>query len=74
MNVNLTKWVIFMKDKQKISGPDVGIIASVIGIMASILVIVLNLIDGESIGVGIGLLCFSIFNLALNFRNKKSEK
>ena len=40
----------------KITGFDVGIIFSVIGIIASILVIIIDALKHESVGVGIGLL------------------
>ena len=52
----------------------VGIILSAIGIIASIGVIVLNLIDGERIAVGIALFCACSATLATNVRNKKDKK
>ena len=51
-----------MKKKRKITGPDVGIIFSIIGIIASILVIILDALKSESIGVGLGLLIFDYFH------------
>lgn len=63
-----------MKNKQKITGPDVGIIFSIIGIIASILIIILNIIKKESAGVGIGLLIFCILALSTNIKNKKDDK
>ena len=48
--------------KKKITGSDVGIMFSIIGIIASIIVIIINAIKTESIGVGIGLLLFCIFS------------
>ena len=59
---------------KKITGPDVGIILSIVGIIASILVIVINVIKEESAGVGIGLLLFCILTLSTNVRNKRNEK
>ena len=60
--------------KKKISGFDVGIIFSIVGIIASILVIIINLLKNESVGVGIGLLLFCILTLSTNVRNKRNEK
>ena len=60
--------------KKKINGYDVGIVFSIIGIIASILVIIISFIKKESIGVGIGLLLFCILSLSYNIRNKKNEK
>ena len=59
---------------KKITGPDVGIVLSIVGIIASILVIILNAIEKESIGVGIGLLLFCLLTLSTNFKNKKDNK
>ena len=63
-----------MKNKKKITGADVGIIFSIIGIIASILLIILNIIKKESAGVGIGLLIFCILALSTNIKNKKDDK
>ena len=60
--------------KKKITGSDVGIIFSIVGIIASILVITINALNNESIGVGIGLLLFCILTLSTNVRNKRNEK
>ena len=62
-----------MKNK-KLTGSDVGIIFSIIGIIASMLVIFINVLKNESAGVGIGLLLFCILTLSTNIRNKKNEK
>jgi len=62
-----------MKNK-KITGFDVGIIFSIIGIIASVLVIVINVLKNESVGVGIGLLLFCILTLSTNIRNKRNER
>ena len=59
---------------KKITGPDVGIILSIVGIIASILVIVIDIVKKESVGVGIGLLLFGILTLSTNVRNKRNEK
>ena len=63
-----------MKKKKKLTGSDVGVIFSVIGIIASIFVIIINALKNESIGVGIGLLLFCILTLSTNVRNKRNEK
>lgn len=60
--------------KKKITGSDVGIIFSIVGIIASVLVIVINVLNNESVGVGIGLLLFCILTLSTNIRNKRNEK
>ena len=52
-----------MNNNNKITTPDVGIIFSIVGIIASVLVIILNVIEKESVGVGIGLLLFCFFNI-----------
>jgi len=59
---------------KKVTGADVGIIFSLIGIIASILVIVINVFKHESVGVGIGLLLFCILSLITNTKNKIREK
>ena len=58
---------------KKISSSDVGIIAASIGMIASIVVIIINALQKESIGVGIGLLFFCILSLTTNVRNKRNE-
>jgi len=63
-----------MKNKKKISGYDVGIICSIIGTIASLLVIVINTINKESITVGIGLLLFCFISLIINKNGKRKEK
>ena len=63
-----------MKNKKKITGPDVGIICAVVGIIASILVIIINALKKESVGVGIGLLIFCLLSLSTNIKNKKENK
>ena len=60
--------------KKKITGSDVGIIFSIVAIIASILVVIINALNNESIGVGIGLLLFCILTLSTNARNKRNEK
>lgn len=60
--------------KKKITDIDVGIVFSFIGIIASILVIIINTIKNESVSVGIGLLLFCILALSTNVRNKKNKK
>ena len=58
---------------KKISSSDVGIIAASIGRIASVVVIIINALQKESIGVGIGLLLFCILSLSTNVRNKRNE-
>lgn len=60
--------------KKKITGSDVGIALSIVGIIASILVIIIDAINKESVGIGIGLLLFCILSLSTNVRNKRNEK
>ena len=62
-----------MKNK-KITGSDVGIVLSIVGIIASVAVIVIDYMNKESIGVGIGLVCFCCISLSTNIRNKKMNK
>ena len=61
-----------MKNK-KINGYDVGIIFSIVGIVASIIVIIIDIIKKESVGVGIGLVIFCFLSLITNIRNKKRD-
>ena len=61
-------------NNKKIIGFDTGIIFSLVGIIASILVIIINALKNESVGVGIGLLLFCILTLSTNVRNKNKEK
>ena len=58
---------------KKISSSDVGFIAASIGMIASVVVIIINALQKESIGVGIGLLLFCILSLSTNVRNKRNE-
>ena len=62
-----------MKNKKKMTESDVGIIFSIVGIVASILVIIINALKRESIGVGIGLLIFCFLTLSTNIKNKKDN-
>ena len=63
-----------MKDRKKLSGTDMGIVLSIIGIIASVAVIVMNFIDGESKAVGIALFCSCTATLSINVRNKRNDK
>ena len=63
-----------MKNSKKITGPDVGIICSIVGIISSILVIIINALKKESAGVGICLLVFCFLSLSMNIKNKKDNK
>ena len=62
-----------MKNKQ-INGYDVGIIFSIIGIVASVLLIILKVLDNESFGVGLGLLLFCTLSLITNVRGKRKDR
>ena len=61
-----------MKNK-KINGYDVGIVFSIVGIVASIIVIIIDIIKKESVGVGIGLVIFCFLSLFTNIKNKKRD-
>jgi hypothetical protein len=61
-----------MKNK-KINGCDVGIVFSIVGIVASIIVIIIDIIKKESVGVGIGLVIFCFLSLFTNIKNKKRD-
>ena len=63
-----------MKNNKKLNGTDIGIIFSIIGMIASIAVIILNFIDGESKAVGIALFCSCTATLLTNVRNKRNDK
>ena len=60
-----------MKKKKRITSSDVGIIFSIVGIFASILVIIINALKHESVGVGIGLVVFCLLSLFTNIKNNK---
>lgn len=59
---------------KKITSTDIGIIFSIMGIIASIILIVLSFIDNESKTIGITLLCACTAGLAANVSNKKKAK
>ena len=61
-------------NKKKITGNDLGIIFSIIGIVASLILMVLNLINDESKTIAIVLICGCSASLSVNVRNKKNEK
>lgn len=63
-----------MQNKEKIIGIDLCIIFSILGIIASIAVIFMNYLDGESIVIGILLFGSCLGNLLMNLRKKKNEK
>ena len=58
---------------KKINGYDVGIVFSIVGIVASIIVIIIDIIKKESVGVGIGLVIFCFLSLFTNIKNKKRD-
>lgn len=60
--------------EKKITGTDLGIIFSIIGMIASIILIILNFVNDESKTIGIVLLCSCSANLCANARNKKNDK
>lgn len=59
---------------KKINGYDVGIVFSMVGTIASILVIIIEALKHESIGVGIGLLLFCVLSLTINIKQKRNER
>ncbi len=63
-----------MKDSRKITDYNVGIVFSIVGIIASIFVIIINILNNESIGVGIGLVIFCFLSLFKNIKREKSNK
>ena len=62
-----------MKNKKEITGIDVKIIFSIIGIIASIIVIIINFIDGESKAIGIALLSSCFTALAVNVKSERQK-
>ena len=63
-----------MKDSRKKMDSNVGIFFSIVGIIASIFVIIINILNNESIGVGIGLVIFCFLSLLKNIKKEKSNK
>lgn len=63
-----------MKEKKAITGTDVAIICSAIGVIASIILIVMDIIDHESTTAGIVCLCVCMANLLVNAKNKKDAR
>ncbi len=61
-------------NQKKITITDLGIIFSIIGIIASIVLIILNFINSESTIFGIILLCACSSCLSANVTNKKNYK
>lgn len=59
---------------KKMNEYDVGIIASIIGIIASIAIIILKLISKDNITVGIVLLIACALALIVNIKQKKNKK
>lgn len=59
---------------RKITGIDIGIILSAVGMLASIVVIILNLIKGGDKTVGIILLCSCSSTFSLCVKRKKGNK
>ena len=64
-----------MKEKKKvITSENLGILFSVIGIIASIIVIILNFVNNENKTIGIVSLCTCSVSLSANVNNKKNKK
>ena len=63
-----------MKDSRKTMDSNVGIVFSIVGIIASIFVIIINILNNDSIGVGIGLVIFCFLSLLKNIKKEKSNK
>ncbi len=63
-----------MKKKKAITGTDVAIICSAIGVIASIILIIMDIIDHESTIAGIGLFCLCMTQLLVNVKNKKDAQ
>lgn len=59
---------------KKINEYTVGIIFSIVGIIASLAVIILKLNDKESPGVGIGLFIGCVLSLIVNIKQKNNQK
>ena len=60
--------------KKPFNASDIGIIAAIIGMVASLVIIVMNFIEHESKSVGIVLFCSCAATLATNVRNKRNNK
>ena len=56
---------------KKITFNKLGLIFSIIGVVASILVIMLNIIDKENIIIGIVLFCACCLSMLINIKYKK---
>lgn len=63
-----------MKEKKAITGTDVAIICSTVGVIVSIILIVMDIIEHESTTAGIGLLCLCMTHLLVNVKNKKDAQ
>ena len=63
-----------MKEKKTITGTDVAIICSTIGVIASIILIAMDIIEHESTTVGIGFFWLCITHLLVNVKNKKDAQ
>jgi hypothetical protein len=66
-----------MKEKntgKKITGTNLGIIFSIMGIITSLILIVLNFVNGESMTIGIILLLSCSGSLSAIISNKKNNK
>ena len=62
-----------MKEKKKGNIMNVGIAISILGIIASLTVIIMNVIDGSSKTVGIVLLCACALGLINNVNIKRNN-
>lgn len=61
------------KEEKGLKAADIGILCSSIGLLASIALIVMNLLDGESVVLGLILLCACGVNLLANLKNKREN-
>ncbi len=59
---------------KKINQYDIGIIFSIVGIIASIAVIILKLMSKDNVTVGIVLFIACVLSLLVNIKQKKENK
>ena len=59
--------------KRKLTGNEIGIVASIFGIIASIILIILNLIDNDNLTIGIILLCSCSITLISNISQRNND-
>ena len=59
--------------RRKITGNDIGIVGSIFGIIASIILIILILIDNDNLIIGIILLCSCSTTLIANVSQRNNS-